>query len=143
MSSKELITYVRSEASKLRRTNIRPLTKDTTVKPADTGTTFLSNPSSDALAITLPTDLEAGLTYKFIVKTKSAAVTIGAGSAIIVGEVIADGGTSIPITAGGNDGTSVTLTTSAVKGDFLELVCDGTNWYANGYTGDASGFTVA
>ena len=104
----------------------------------DSGKLYLLN-STVARTITLP-KVKAGIRFKFIVTDSTAASTIvtNEGTALIKGNVVADNDTDAL------DGTTITVGTSADIGDNLELVCDGTYWYASGHTAHASaGFTVA
>ena len=104
----------------------------------DSGKIYLLN-STVARTITLP-KVKAGVRFKFIVTDSTAASTIATneGTALIKGNVVADNDTDAL------DGTTITVGTSADIGDNLELVCDGTYWYASGHTAHASaGFTVA
>ena len=104
----------------------------------DSGKIYLLN-STVARTISLPA-VKAGIRFKFIVTDSTAASTIATseGTALIKGNVVADNDTDAL------DGTTITVGTSADVGDNLELVCDGTYWYASGHTAHASaGFTVA
>ena len=104
----------------------------------DSGKTYFLA-STVARTITLPA-VKAGLRFKFIVTDATAASTIATseGTALIYGNVVADDDTDAL------DGTTITVGTSADAGDHLELVCNGTYWYASGHTAHASaGFTVA
>ena len=104
----------------------------------DSGKIYLLD-STVARTITLP-KVKAGIRFKFIVTNSDAASTIATaeGTALIKGNVVADNDTDAL------DGTTITVGTSADIGDNLELVCDGTYWYASGHTAHASaGFTVA
>ena len=109
-----------------------------TLDMGDSGKIYLLN-STVARTITLP-KVKAGIRFKFIVTDSTAASTIvtNEGTALIKGNVVADNDTDAL------DGTTITVGTSADIGDNLELVCDGTYWYASGHTAHASaGFTVA
>ena len=103
----------------------------------DSGKTYFLA-STVARTITLPA-VKAGLRFKFIVTDATAASTIATseGTALIKGGILlAPGWETLA-------GTTLTASTSAVVGDWIELVCDGTYWYISGQSGHANGFTVA
>ena len=110
-------------------------TADATLTAADSGKVYFTD-GSTGHTLTLPS-VAAGLHYKFIVKDSSNDVTIAAGSAIIVGEVAADGGSGISVA-----GSNIILEAAGIQGDFVVLECDGTNWYASGYTANSAGISA-
>ena len=67
------------------RKDVHALDGAYTVLASDSGKTFMLSATGGTVAITLPTTLEEGLQYKFVVleDTPSNAITIAAGSAII------------------------------------------------------------
>jgi len=93
--------------------------------------------------ITLPT-IETGLHYRFV-KTGIAAfasvLTPAAGGTPFQGHIINTNGTptAVPITAG----ATVSFTGTSAIGDYIELHCDGTNWYVNGMSKVAAGLATA
>ena len=94
-----------------------------------------------AYSITLPTgaDIENGVNYKFWVAEGAlgAAVTIAAGSAIVFGKINegeVDTGDDAPGSSGSTGVSNVILGTSADKGDFIEIVAYGGEWYMSGQT---------
>lgn len=108
-----------------------------TLDMGDSGKTYLLA-STVARTITLPA-VKAGVRIKFIVTDSTAASTIATseGTALIKGGILlAPGWETLA-------GTTLTASTSAVVGDWIELVCDGTYWYISGQSGHANGFTVA
>ena len=108
-----------------------------TLDMGDSGKTYLLA-SSVARTITLPA-VKAGVRIKFIVTDSTAASTIATseGTALIKGGILlAPGWETLA-------GTTLTASTSAVVGDWIELLCDGTYWYISGQSGHANGFTVA
>ena len=128
------------------------LTAATSLTPGDSGKVFFLNSSSE-FTTTLPSvaDAGAGFHCKFIVKAAPS------GAAYVVTEkTSAD--TNVIITNGINelevdtddDGPSNTGHTTitfadgvAIAGDWVELLCDGTNWYATGQTKADGGITLA
>ena len=108
-----------------------------TLDMGDSGKTYLLA-STVARTITLPA-VKAGVRIKFIVTDSTAASTIATseGTALVKGGILlAPGWETLA-------GTTLTASTSAVVGDWIELVCDGTYWYISGQSGHANGFTVA
>ena len=97
---------------------------------------------------TLPAiaDAGAGWRCKFVVKTApTTAYIISEKAADDTDVVIVRGMVSIAATAGVESGgcTAINLVANqAVAGDWIDIVCDGTNFYANGLTSVAAGATV-
>ena len=96
-----------------------------TLTVADSGKTFLL--SGTGVNITLPSTLKAGISYKFIVAGAfSTDFVINGGDSKIFGSILeagaatefADGDSSITL----EDGTETV-------GDFVDITCDGTNWF--------------
>jgi hypothetical protein len=121
----------------LRQVNVvETLTGATTLTAEDSGKVFVLNAAAGA-QITLPAVADAaGQNYRFIVGALFAttAWTVRAASNRIQGGVIVN---STLVPAG--DENTITFSASAdTIGDFVELNCDGTNWYVFGM-GTASG----
>jgi len=128
------------------------LTQTTSLTPTDSGKVFFLNSGSE-FTTTLPSvaDAGAGWSCKFIVKIAPV------GDAYIITEkTSAD--TNIIITNGineletdtGTDGlnnaghTTISFAASvAIQGDWVELLCDGTNYYATGQTKADGGIILA
>jgi hypothetical protein len=112
------------------------LTGAATLTAEDSGKVFILNAAAGA-QITLPAVADAaGQNYRFIVGALFAttAWTIRAASNKIQGGVIVNS-TLVP----GADENTITFSASAdTVGDFVELKCDGSNWYVFGM-GTASG----
>lgn len=117
------------------------LTGTYTVTAAQSGTTFLLN-STTEFATTLPA-VERGLTYTFIVKSAPSGadytIVTASGANVIQGLVIG-GGTGADIPAADEDTISFKDGQGAV-GDWVMLVCDGTNWYVRGQVQSDTGLT--
>lgn len=115
--------------------NTQTLTAATTLTAADSGTTIFLN-SATEFAVTLPA-LAAGLRFKFIVKAapSGASYTVtNASGTTIVGQITTNdfsGTTDSDFEASGA-ATITFVDAKAVKGDWVEVICDGTNWYATG-----------
>jgi hypothetical protein len=119
-----------------------------TYAPAATesGTTFLLNRAA-GIAVTLPTPA-SGLYYKFINATAvSGDTTITATSDgvvaanIIFGPTFASDGTAAAVGAG--EDVITIANANDTKGDYVELLCDGTNWFVVGGAAVAAGLTIA
>ena len=125
------------------------LTATKQLSPSDSGKVLFLNATSE-FTTTLPSaaDAGAGWNCKFIVKAAPS------GAAYVVTEKTADD-TNIIITNGINELTDTVgpsntgHTTStfadgvAIAGDYVELLCDGTNYYATGQTKADGGITLA
>jgi hypothetical protein len=115
---------------------IETVTEAKTLTIADSGKTFILNGVAGA-EIALPAvATSAGFYAKFIVGAAIAATdwTIFAATAVIQGAVIVDS-THVP---GVDEDTISFVVATAVAGDYVELECDGTNWYVSG-SGEATG----
>jgi len=127
------------------------LTETTTLTPGDSGKVFFLNAATE-FTTTLPSVSHAGAGFnvKFIVKAAPA-------SANYVISEDADNDTNVIVVNGINeletddneDGvynagcTFVNFIDGvAVAGDWVELLCDGTNWYATGQTNADGGVTA-
>jgi len=112
-----------------------------TLTASDSGKIFILNASAGA-AVSLPAvATSAGVRYKFITGAAfaSTAFTIVAATAKIQGGVIVNS-TNVPCA----NITTITLAHGAeAVGDWIELDCDGTNWYVKGVAKESGGVTVA
>lgn len=126
-------------------TQIETLTATNTLTAGDSGKTLFLN-SATEFVTTLPSP-EAGLRFNFYVTAapSSASYTIvTAGSAnIIVGHVVSseDAAGSGDFEASGGD-TITLVDAKAVKGDRVELISDGTNWYATAFCSVQDAITI-
>ena len=102
---------------------------DITLTNDDSGKVFLLSATGGTVAVTLPTSLEDGVYYKFIVEeeTPSNAITIAAGSAI-VSFVMKDAGGDASNSTAGTQISNVIIGTSAEKADYVELLAVGGEW---------------
>jgi len=116
------------------------LTGAATLTAEDSGKVFILNAAAGA-QITLPAVADAaGQNYRFIVGALFAttAWTIRAASNKIQGGVIVNS-TLVP----GADENTITFSASAdTVGDFVELKCDGSNWYVFGMGTAAGAITL-
>lgn len=116
------------------------LTAASTLTAADSGKTFFLN-LAGGFATTLPAPA-AGLKFTFIVKTAptTAYTIVTSGSAnIIVGQQHDAGGAAGD--TGATDDTISFVANQAVAGDRVDLISDGTSWFAYGFTKVAAGMT--
>jgi len=108
---------------------------DITLTNDDSGKVFLLSATGGTVAVTLPTSLEDGVFYSFIVEeeTPSNAITIAAGSAI-VSFVGLDVSGTLASTAG-TQVSNVIIGTSAEKADSIELMAAGNEWVGTALSG--------
>ena len=97
----------------------------------DSGKVYMLSATGGTVAVTLPTSLEDGVYYKFIVEeeTPSNAITIAAGSAI-VSLVMKDAGGNASNSTAGTQVSNVIIGTSAQKGDYINIMAAGAEWVA-------------
>ena len=95
----------------------------------DRGKVFMLSATGGTVAVTLPTSLENGVYYKFIVEeeTPSNAITIAAGSAI-VSFVMKDAGGNASNSTAGTQISNIVIGTSAQKADYVEIMAAGNEW---------------
>ena len=95
----------------------------------DSGKVYMLSATGGTVAVTLPTSLEDGVYYKFIVEeeTPSNAITIAAGSAI-VSLVMKDAGGNASNSTAGTQVSNLIIGTSAQKGDYIDLMAAGEEW---------------
>ena len=95
----------------------------------DSGKVFMLSATGGTVAVTLPTSLEDGVYYKFIVEeeTPSNAITIAAGSAI-VSFVMKDAGGNASNSTAGTQISNIVIGTSAQKADYVEIMAAGNEW---------------
>ena len=109
------------------------LVSDTTLTEADSGKVFFIEAAS-SVAITLPTATsgENGIYYQFVVweETPTAAITIGAGSAI-VSMVMKDAGGNASNSTAGTQVSNIIIGTSAQRGDYVNMTFFGGEWVAD------------
>ena len=126
------------------RKNVHALDGAYTVLASDSGKTFMLSATGGTVAITLPTTLEEGLHYKFVVleDTPSNAITIAAGSAII-DLVQKDAGGDAANSTAGTAVSNIVVGTSATQGDLINLFTDGTTWYGEVLSGINNAITTS
>ena len=124
---------------------IEYITAAETLALDDSGKVFTLDSSGGAYSITLPTALQGGLHYTFIVEenTPTADITIAAGSAIIYGNLDIQSDTNEDNRVACNGKSNILFDTTCLKGDWLEMVCDGSAWHARGFSQIQGGFTTS
>lgn len=126
--------------------NAEILTVATTLTVADHGKTFFLN-HADGFAVTLPA-LTLGFKVRFVVMTSpTTAYTIVTASAAnnLCGQVLTldvNSATDPDFTATADQDTVTLVASKAVKGDWVELECDGTSWYARASASVFDGITI-
>jgi hypothetical protein len=120
--------------------NVETVAVATTLTAEDSGKVFILKAAAGA-QITLPAvATSAGLRFKFIVGQLFATTdwTVKAASNAIEGSVLVNGAH----VAGVDENTISFVASAESVGDFVELVCDGTNWYVNGSGVTAGSITL-
>lgn len=109
-----------------------------TLTTSDSAKVFVLSAAAGA-AITLPA-LTSGLYFKFIVGSafETTDWTIVSSTNVIQGSVLVNGAH----VAGADENTVSFVASAESVGDFVELVCDGTNWYVNGSGVTAGSITL-
>ena len=115
--------------------NVEALTTNKQLSRTDSG--MIYTVGTVTTSVTLPTVADAtnGWHVEFWVNDETAATTITApGTDLILGHVVtgADNNNRQINPASVIDTEVVTLTTSAVKGDWVRIFCDGTNYFISG-----------
>jgi hypothetical protein len=110
----------------------------------DSGKVYTCDSTDGAYAITLPTTLEDGVYYKFIVweETPTADITIAAGSAIISG-VNKDAGGDGANSTGGTQVSNIILDTTAQRGDWVNLMAWNGEWLMEAFSSINNGIQVS
>ena len=93
---------------------------------ANSGTTYIQASTSGTPSFTLPA-AASGLEFTFITGSTTNGYTITTGTASVINAKTSASGTAIQSTA--TTGTIVNTQGTAVVGDVLGLICDGTNWW--------------
>lgn len=112
------------------------VTGNVTLTSADSGTTYFIG--TDALVVTLPAAATAGAgtRYTFVNSGADAnnIITISPNSADAIWGTITLAGTVVDL-GGVDDKDLINTKVTSIKGDSVELVCDGTDWYVQNSTG--------
>ncbi len=110
----------------------------------DSGKVFMLDSAGGAYSVTLPTALEDGVYYKFVVseETPTGAITIAAGSAI-VSLVMKDAGGNASNSTEGTQVSNLIIGTSAEKGDYIDLMAAGGEWVGECLSGIDNAVTTS
>jgi hypothetical protein len=110
----------------------------------DSGKVYMLSATGGTVAVTLPTALEDGVYYKFIVEeeTPSNAITIAAGSAI-VSLVMKDAGGNASNSTAGTQVSNLIIGTSAQKGDYINVMAAGDEWVGECLSGIDNAVTTS
>jgi hypothetical protein len=135
--SRTLISISNDDLRQVLETSV--ISSATTLSAADSGKQFSLNAAAGA-QITLPAvATSAGLNFRFTVQALFAttAWTIKAATNVIQGGAIVN---SVNVPAA--DENTITFATAAdTIGDFVQLNCDGVNWYVSGVGHTAAAIT--
>ena len=116
------------------------LTGATTLTEGDTGRHYLLN-AAGGFAVTLPAVAE-GITFDFSVMTAPTTaytVVTPGGANLIYGSIFEADGTAAAASA---EDTITFVASTSLIGDWVSLVCDGTNWHMKAFTSAGGGITV-
>ena len=116
----------------------KSISADTTLTASDSGKTILLDAVGED--ITLPA-VTSGLNYKFMCTATTATSnwTITAAAAVIQGSAQVAGA----VVAAANETVITLVVAKFLKGDWITLESDGTNWYVEGSVVTALGCTFA
>ena len=111
------------------------LTVAHTLTNEDSGKVYACDSAGGAYEITLPTSLEDGVYFKFIIweETPTADITIAAGSAIISG-VNKDAGGDAANSTAGTQVSNIILHTSDHGGDWVNLIAVNGEWVIEAFS---------
>ena len=124
--------------------NIHDLTAAYTVLDSDSGKIFTLDSAGGAYSITLPTAPTRGFHCKFVVKedTPTGAITIAAGSAII-DLVMKDSAGDAASSTAGTAVSNIVIATTATQGDYINVMTDGSTYYAECLSGAGDKVTTS
>jgi len=118
-----------------------------TITIAEAGKVFVLNSATEFVSTLPSAATSAGITYRFIIGAAPAGanytIVTAASENLIYGLVLeaeSDTGDDGPV---GQEEDTITFVQSvAVIGDWVEVTCDGTNWYVSGMTAADGGVTL-
>lgn len=122
------------------------LTAATTISVQDSGTLFTLDSAGGAYVVTLPTVASgANCIFTFVVAedTPTADITISSNAANIFGNLMIQSDTNEDNRVACAGVTSVLVDTTALKGDRVQFVGDGTSYFVTGMGGVQGAFTTA
>tara|TARA_Y100000361_G_C10924178_1_gene220480 strand:+ start:110 stop:523 length:414 start_codon:yes stop_codon:yes gene_type:complete len=129
--------YLRGSAA-----GIKVVSASTTLTSADSGKVIMLDGSA-ANVVTLPA-LEKGLEFKVILTATGAEPTVVSASSsnIMIGTVLSASNDAAQAIQSDDDADTITFVNGAAKGDYCDLLCDGTNWYVFAFSGVDSKITI-
>ena len=129
------ILNVNSQQTGGKKLKVVNLTVAHTLTNEDSGKVYACDSAGGAYEITLPTSLEDGVYYKFVVweETPTADITIAAGSAIISG-VNKDAGGDAANSTAGTQVSNVILDTTAQRGDWVNFMAVNGEWVIEAFS---------
>lgn len=119
--------------------DVETLSAAQTLIAADSGKTFILSAAA-GVTITLPA-LQSGLNFKFIVGAAFATanfVVASAEASKIQGVLVVNGAS---VDAADEDQINFVASAETI-GDHIEIICDGTDWYASGVGSQAGSITA-
>ncbi len=131
------LTSVSNDVTRINQ-KMGEITAATTLTAADSGTIFIIPAATAGAQISLPA-LASRLNFKFIINGAFATTdwTIVSSTDVIEGTAIVKGAEIL----GTSENTISFVASAETVGDFVELSCDGTNWFAYGVAGATGGLT--
>ena len=125
---------------------VQAITAAITLTAQDSGKIFILDSAGGAYAITLPAVANsAGLVFKFIVlkNTPTADITISSDAANIFGNLMIQSDTNEDNRVAAAGVTSVLVDQVALKGDMVEFIGTGVNYFVQGFAQIQGAFTTA
>ena len=115
------------------RLNIHDQDGAYTALQSDSGKVFMLSSTGGACEITLPVaaNLQEGWNCKLVIKedTPTGVITVAAGSAII-DLVMKDSGANASNSTAGTAVSNILIGVAAKQGDYINILCDGSTYYA-------------
>ena len=110
---------------------------------ADSGKTFMVSGGAQTITLLPAADMVEGWNCRFITTASpSGDKVIGAGSTVIHGAT-ANADTAAVAASDGTAKTSVTIEAASQAGNWLDIVCDGSLYYARGVQGQNAAYSFA
>jgi hypothetical protein len=128
------------------KVNVVALTLATTISTDQSGTVFTLDSAGGAYDVTLPTVASAsGCIFRFVCaeNTPTADITISSNAANIVGVLHVQSDTNEDNLISVTGHTDVLFDTTALIGDWIELIGNGTNYFVKGQGSVQGAFTIA
>jgi len=128
------------------RKNVHDVDGANTMLASDSGKVFTLSSTAGACEITLlpAADLVRGWNCKLIVKedTPTGVITVAAGSAI-VDLVMKDSGGNASNSTAGTAISNILIGTATKQGDYINIICDGSTYYAEALSSTDDSLTTS